>query len=706
MGEFLARVQTAFVSEDAPTTWTIGNDLVRMTLGWEAGRGWRVANLVHATSGHTWTSDGAFALAWNGTRLDGTSARSVKGHAEDDGTSVTLLVTLDLADDLQVLATYRATPQNAVIQSWLQLLPQATGTVEAVQPLQITFDHDGVMTLRRTLGIQSQGHWRPDSGPYTSFMVDERPLDDITVESGPRSTWTEIPWFALGDDVSGEGIFVGLQYSARWSAHFGRGDGSSVTATLDQVGIKAEVTEGQRWTSPKIFVGVYKGDLDDASAVQQRFYRTVLSPPLVRDFPWVQYNTWFSYGCDFDDQTLRKEVDIAAELGVEVFYIDAGWWMYNPRHGDAFSSGLGNWTENPEKFPDGIRAFADYVRDNDMRFGIWVEPERVDLRTLATGTWKEEWLAVHDGTYVRAPWPNDTETGWLCFGHPEAQAWSISWISDMVEAYDLAWIKWDSNYWGVCTATDHGHGAGDGEEHQVAGVHAVLQELRRRFPNLVLENCAGGGTRMDFAMSEQTHTAWVNDATEPSHRVRFHLAGLSYMYPPEVLNTWVSESDLENLNGRVLPRATLQSIFRSRMLGAMGISCRMVEWLPATRQVMGEAIAEYKALRPLLRAGRIYHLLPQPRIESPRLATPDAWEAYQFFDPATARGVVLVFRGVATDAARSIPLKGLGADQHYKLEASDGTVYQGSGAALMTDGLPCSLLPLTSELWQLEMSDG
>ena len=523
---------------------------------------------------------------------------------------------------------------------------------------------------------------------------------DITIQSGPRSTWSEIPWFCLSNDATNEGFFVGLQYAGRWSARFGGGD--SIAASFAQIGITSELAADQRWTTPRTFIGVYQGDLDQASAVQYRFYRTMISPPLQHDFPWVQYNTWFSYACNFDAQTLRKEVDIAADLGVELFYIDAGWWAWNPRLGDNFSSGLGIWTENAEKFPDGLRAFADYVRASDMRFGMWVEPERVDVRTVTTATWKEEWLAVHDGAYVRAHWPADTETAWLCYGHPETQAWAIGWISEMIEAYEVAWLKWDSNYWGVCTSPEHMHGVGDGEQYQLAGVLAVMQELRRRFPNLIIENCAGGGTRMDFAMAEQTHTAWIDDATEPSHRVRFHLAGATYAYPPEVLNTWVSESTLEDLNHRSLPRPILQSIFRSRMLGAMGISCRMIDWPIKTRETMREAIQEYKLLRPLLRAGRIYHLLPQAELINPRLATPAAWEAYQVYDDATQRGAVLTFRGMATDSARAIVLKGLDAERTYTLQSSGGDIHCATGASLMRDGVACSLHPLCSELWMLE----
>ena len=103
-------------------------------------------------------------------------------------------------------------------------------------------------------------------------------------------------------------------------------------------------------------------------------------PPTAADFPWVQYNTWFAHLIDIDVDILRPEVDLAAQLGAEVFVIDAGWWEPSRRTSDNFTTGLGRWEQSAEKFPGGVRAFADYVREPGMRFGIWVEPERVDLR--------------------------------------------------------------------------------------------------------------------------------------------------------------------------------------------------------------------------------------------------------------------------------------------------------------------------------------
>ena len=140
------------------------------------------------------------------------------------------------------------------------------------------------------------------------------------------------------------------------------------------------------------------------------------------------------------------------------------------------------------------------------------------------------------------------------------------------------WLKWDSNWWGVCTCTNHGHSASDGEFYQVQGVHAVLAELRRRFPSLMIENCAGGGTRTDFAMLANSHVTWLHDSSTPSRRVRFHLAGANYLFPPEMCNTFIVDADDEPLTDPATPAADIDAIARSRMLGAFGISARLPQW--------------------------------------------------------------------------------------------------------------------------------
>jgi alpha-galactosidase len=411
----------------------------------------------------------------------------------------------------------------------------------------------------------------------------------------------------------------------------------------------------------------------------------------------VQYNTWFSWFCELDEETLLREADIAAELGVELFYVDAGWWVGNPVRQDRFSSGLGNWTENRDKFPSGLRAFADGIRQRGMHFGIWVEPERVDLRTASTGTWRPEWLVTNGGRYAGPDWPSDTDTAWLCYGHRPTIEWAKAWIGDLVQSLDVRWLKWDSNFWQVCTNPEHDHGTGDGESAQLAGVYEVMAELRQRFPDLIIENCAGGGTRMDYALAGETHVAWLNDATEPMHRSRFHSAGAAYLFPSEMNNAWVSESDYEKIGGLALTEPVIRASVRSRMLGALGFSCRLIEWTPNERRIVHEEIARYRrAIRPIMATGRFSHLLPQPEIDSATMSTPHAWEAYGITSSDRSRAVVLAFRNKATASTLPLRLPGLDPDATYDITYDDGQVRSATGSVITSEGITAECLPLES----------
>ncbi|MEJ7902009.1 MAG: glycoside hydrolase family 36 protein, partial [Thermomicrobiales bacterium] len=451
---------------------------------------------------------------------------------------------------------------------------------------------------------------------------------------------------------------------------------------------------------PSTWIGVFAGDLDAAAAVMHRYLRDLVLPKTDDDSPWVQYNTWFSWYCELDADTLLAEADIAAGLGIEVFYVDAGWWVGNPDRRDRFSSGLGNWVENRDKFPNGLKAFADGIRSKGMHFGLWVEPERVDLRTVTTGTWKPEWIAREsEGRYIRCEWPSDTDTAWLCFGHPEAQDWATAWISALVEDLGIRWLKWDSNYWGVCTSSDHGHGVGDAEAAQLEGVQIVMSRLRERFPDLVIENCAGGATRMDFSLARQTPVAWLNDASEPAHRSRFHNAGASYLFPPEMLNAWVTESEHENVNGQDQTHDVWRAVIRSRMIGAIGFSCRLGTWSDRTKAIAHEEIERYKSeLRPILKSGSFHHLLPQPELPSATLPTPDTWEAYQISAADHSRHVILGFRNLYPGGSQTVRVSNLDPGATYAVTADHGPTRQCAGADLIANGLALDC-PLLASTW-------
>ncbi len=735
MTELLAAHGAAIVDFDvANDAWTIGNDHIRKTLAWREGEGLFLETLEHVATGHLWRAQrrtdaqagGEFSLRWNDAILSARQAVTLLGvraetdapsgrlpddllHAEpgrqlaprpsplaSSASSVTLRLDLRLADALEVALCLRARSDVAVLEQWLEVTALRAGVLSRVAPLTISIDGMAAPVLHWVRGLQNHGMGMPANGPYPAFQVRHEPLVAVKLESGLRSTWHEIAWFALDEDNGGDGLFVGLSYSGRWSADAqARAGGASLDLFSD--GYATPLDAGQRWVSPVSFLGVYHGDLDAAAHVQHAYMRAAVMPPRADDFPWVQYNTWFAHLVDIDETILRREAELAVQLGAEVFVIDAGWWAPSRRTSDNFTTGLGVWRPSAEKFPDGLAAFGDFVHSLGMKFGIWVEPERVDLRQ--EGSWRLDWLARHHDAIISPPWPPDTVSGWLCFGHPDVQAWAIDWISRLVSDVKADWLKWDSNWWGVCTCTHHGHSATDGEFYQVQGVHVVMAELRRRFPNLIIENCAGGGVRSDFAMLAHTHITWLHDASTPSRRVRFHLAGATYLFPPELCNTWVVDADDEPLTDPTTPRADLDAIARSRMFGAFGVSARLPEWTNAAFAAMQTTIAQYKTLRPLLKRGWFYHLRPQPELHCTDLALHGQWEAYAVIDAAAGEGAIWVFRPADSEAAQRLHLRGLQPAHSYMLTDVDTQhALQESGARLMEEGFVADLSGRTSAL--------
>lgn len=698
----------AFARQDDAFQWSIGTSRIHLDLAWGEETGLHIAAI--ASANHRWalTPTPLVSLHGDAEGFAGLTVTDNEMHIEGDATQ--LAISLMATDGSTVVVRFEALGEQAFIHTSLTITPATETILTGISPLRIGAPHDAFTTLSTVSGVQRQGGWQPESGPYRSFRLEERPLhDQQQISSGERSTWSEMPWAALtGESPSSGGIVLAFEYGAQWELVSEPVD-HEATIGYRTVGLAPTIAAGETWSAPPAWIGAFDGDLDGAAASTTDYLRAAIVPQGPEDFPWVQYNTWFSYACELDAETLLREADLAATLGVEVFYVDAGWWIGNPTRWDQFSSGLGTWIENREKFPDGLAAFAEGIRQRGMHFGIWFEPERIDLRTSELGGWHPDWIARNGDHYVRCDWPADTDTAWLCFGLRATQDWASAKIAAIIEATGARWLKWDSNYWGICTNPAHDHGIGDGEAAMIAGVYAVMDRLRARFPELIIENCAGGGTRMDYAIARHTHTSWLNDASAPAQRSRFHNAGASFVTTPEMMNAWVMEWPFEALNGQDQAEHFLRTVVRSRMLGALGFSCRLQTWTAASMRIVGEEVARYKKhVRPLVRHGHFLHLLdrPQPEMTSPRTPTPDTWEAYGLALPDGSRAIAIAFRNASPKNELTFQMKALDPDATYQVTIEDAAPVTMSGHALLTDGITVACVPTASVFVRIECLDG
>ena len=426
--------------------------------------------------------------------------------------------------------------------------------------------------------------------------------------TGGVSSRPDLPFCFLVDEGRSAGIFIALGWTGSWRASIRGEEGRRLAVTAGVPDLRIRLDPGEEIAGPTVLLGSWRGDISAGSNRLRRLLRDRLAPRLAgRQLPVVLYDTWFHIGCEFDEKLLRRLADRAAEMGQEVFLLDAGWYAgtgsapYSDMSATwrSISRSLGNWDrEEPAKFPSGLRAFAEYIRLKGLAMGLWFEPERIG-RGSAIETAHPDWVL----------WARERPWGLVDFGRPEVQEWCIDLLSRYVRDLDLAYIRWDFNTEDALEkweARDPPDRRGISQIRHLDGVHRVEDAVRERFPALIIESCAGGGGRIDLDTIRRRHTFWISDQTTEGHHVRFHLEGLNLFLPGSVqMVAFAPASSID-------PSAIPDLVFQSHFGGAFGTAGRIHEWPPALCDRARRHVEVFKGIRRFLSAD-YYLLLPQPR---------------------------------------------------------------------------------------------
>jgi alpha-galactosidase len=697
--KIVAESADAYVTYDEQALiWEIGNSSIARRMRFDPGGGYRLLALSNRRTGVEWsdpegTASNELRLGLGGELITGADKRlKLKGYKTLTHPNGSLELLVSLADGpLSVSIHYLLFPWTSVFEQWVSV--ENTGsdvlrdltTLDSIS-LSLRPSADP-LTLYWVQGLSPQVENHEETQTLPVLRLRSLELEEgVSQELGSsaRSSEDSMGWFALADNALREGLYGGIEWSGAWQLSAKR-EGGRTILLAGMRNLRRDLVPGEAFVSPRRFLGLYQGDLDDAANASHAFARTFLMHPLPYDFPWTTYNTWYAFGIDLDEERLRRQVDVAAELGLEVFYVDAGWYEGSPAQGD-FGWGLGTWKENRDKFPSGLAAFSAYVHSKGMRFGLWVEPERVDMRYVGDGQEiPQNWLAPEgDALTAQQEGEELATTAQICLGHRPAREWEKSWLARLVRDYDLDWLKWDYNLWMSCDAPGE---PGDANYAHIMGLYEVLDYLQTEFPNLIVENCASGGNRMDYGLMRRTDIAWLSDESEPSYRVRYHMTGASYPFPPEYLNTWLVPSENEPVDETTDP-AKLRAWLRSRMMGAFGISMDIAGWPEEIRTVVANEIAQYKVMRPIITNGSLYRLLPQSELTIPDLLAPASPDGVEFWSSGENIGAVLLFQGAVPWRQRRVLLKGLEREMLYEVTSADRTMsLKMTGEELMTQGI-------------------
>jgi alpha-galactosidase len=309
-------------------------------------------------------------------------------------------------------------------------------------------------------------------------------------------------------------------------------------------------------------------------AVAARFHRHLRSRPHhVSTRRPVTLNVWEAVYFDHDLDRLTDLADRAADLGVERFVLDDGW--FGSRRDD--TAGLGDWVVSADVWPDGLGPLIDHVRALGMEFGLWFEPEMVN---------EDSDVARAHPEWIMAPSPErmplrSRNQQVLNLTIPEAYAHVRDQMRAILEAHEIGYLKWDLNRDLLESAT---RATGRAAVHeQIRAAYRLMDELRAAQPGLEIEACASGGARVDLEVLEHTDRVWVSDCIDPLERQQMH-RWTSQLIPLELMGSHIA-SGRSHTTGRL---HTLGFRAHSALFGHLGI-----EWDLAAASA--EELAELRA---------------------------------------------------------------------------------------------------------------
>ncbi len=571
-----------------------------------------------------------------------------------------------LKDPMQPLTAvlcYRLTPELDVIERWLELRNEGDTSILIEQcyfaslhlppaTTEITSTHGAwaaeFSQQRQVLpvGMFSFGHRSVQTGhDFNPFFLANR----------PGQAWEE----------SGTVYFGALAYSGAWQIAFEHQHSGDVRVFggYNPFDFELELAPGKTHTTPAFVCGVSDNGWGSASQRLHHLAREYILPETPRR-P-VLYNSWEAtyFALSFEGQL--KLAQKAADIGVELFVVDDGW--FGSRRSPL--AGLGDWWISPDAFPDGLQPLIAEIHKLGMKFGLWFEPEMVNPDS--------DLYRHHPDWVLHFPGRPRTEARFqlvLDFGREEVVDYIFTAMAEILANNQIDFIKWDMNR----NVTEPGSVVGkEIWRVHVAGVYALMDKLRQKYPDLSIQSCSGGGGRIDLGMMARVDQVWTSDNTDALDRIRIQ-EGYSLAYPARAMETWVTH-EKNHQTGRILDLSTR---FDVAMRGAMGIGSSLNELDDSELKEYARYIAFYKKIRHVVQDGDLYRLmrLEEAGATAVLYVLPDGSEAV--YSVAVKDHVLGYYRTPPL-------LRGLNARATYRItDVNNAEIARLSGYELMSQGIP------------------
>lgn len=379
----------------------------------------------------------------------------------------------------------------------------------------------------------------------------------------------------------------------------------------------------------------------------------------------VLLNNWEATYFNFDNEKIEQIASKAAELGVELFVLDDGW--FGKRDSDL--SGLGDWFVNENKLKKGLPDLVKKVNNLGMKFGLWFEPEMISEDSDLYRK-NPDWV-------IKIPNRNPSRTRYqlvLDMSRKEIRDYIFDCMCKILDNSNIEYIKWDMNR-NICDAFSLDlpkEKQGEFYHKYVLGIYEILENLITKYPNILVEGCSGGGGRYDIGMLHYYPQIWCSDNTDAIERLEIQY-GTSFIYPISTIGSHVSASP-NHQTGRTTPINTRAVV---AMCGTFGYEMDLNIISDEEKEIVKEQIKYFKKHQSLIHNG-LYYRLNKPNEQD--------YTAWQFVSKDLNESLlnIVVTRVQANKLHFNVKLKGLDKNKKYILSI-DNKVYYGS--TLMNAGI-------------------
>ncbi|RUT45281.1 alpha-galactosidase [Paenibacillus anaericanus] len=569
-----------------------------------------------------------------------------------------------------------------VIRAWTEVENSGEEAVglEYVSSFAYTgFSKEGVAERDRKIKLHIPHNTWYGEAQWQSNTLPELGLNTVNEFSMKRlsysntGTWSSsqyAPMAFMENTETGDGLIWQIEHNGSW--HYEISDMTEVLylqlsgPTENEHHWWKQLMPGDMFSTVTVAVSAVAGGLQKGIDAMTLYRREIRRANSDNEKLPVIFNDYMN--CLFGDPTTEKLIpliDAAAEVGCEYYCIDCGWYS------DGYWwDGVGEWLPSEQRFPGGITEVLDYIRNQGMVPGLWLELEVMGVECKKASEVPDDWFFIRHGKRVI-----DHSRYQLDYRNPEVRAYANRVIDRLVQEYGVGYIKMDYNINGGIGTELQADSFGDGLLEHNRAYLSWMDGVFARYPELVIENCGSGGMRLDYAMLSRHSIQSSSDQTDYLKNAAIAAASAS-LVTPEQCAVWSYP-----LRDAVREEVVMNMI--NSLLLRIHQSGHLAEISPEGLAYVKEGITYYKSIREHIATGLPFWPNGMPRLEDP-------WLSYGIREDN--RLFLAVWR-MDGEPVNTFPLpEGIGRDVDIKLAyPSNGEVdwYWNRSAGSLSVSIPC-----------------